>query len=271
MKTTDVVTAAASLEQSMKEQLEILRQDEQDVIVRLSKIILMVGKIIYELRRAVVAHGFENVTDEIYFFKEIKPLFLAQFHFHKRLLVLHSNEPTITKDRLSFYLEELERMKEQVNAHDHFSQYCMTGSTGYDEKYFVRGNLEFSDIISDREFSTGYDEVLSQLLTIRLLRDHIMGLIAKLSPDERSITSSLTWTASKADLIELIYGLETIGVLNKGKADIKEIAVLFENVFNISLGNYYRQFLDIRLRKKGKTTFLDEMKEKLEIRINDFN
>jgi hypothetical protein len=115
------------------------------------------------------------------------------------------------------------------------------------------------------------DELKESVIANKLLKEHIISLAETYKSSGDSLEESpLTWTGSKADLIELIYGLETVGVINKGGADIKEIARRFESLFNISLGNFYRQFLDIRLRKKEKTTFLNQMKEKLEVRMDDF-
>ena len=74
-------------------------------------------------------------------------------------------------------------------------------------------------------------------------------------------TSKLFWTGSKTDLIEFIYALQCSGVVNSGTADIKELAVVFEQIFNIELGNYYHTFIEIRARKINSTKFIDKLKE----------
>jgi hypothetical protein len=71
------------------------------------------------------------------------------------------------------------------------------------------------------------------------------------------------WTGSKAALIELIYALQSGGVLNNGMASIKEIAENFEKIFQVELGNYYHCFNEIRLRKKNRTALLDHLREKV--------
>jgi hypothetical protein len=71
------------------------------------------------------------------------------------------------------------------------------------------------------------------------------------------------WTASKADLIELIYSLQSGGVLNNGKTGIKETAETFQRLFQVDLGNYYNVFNEIRLRKKNRTSLLDLLREKV--------
>ena len=68
---------------------------------------------------------------------------------------------------------------------------------------------------------------------------------------------------NKIDIIELIYALHNSGSINKGTADIKEIAVIFEQVLNIDLGNYYHIFVELKARKTKRTKFLDFLKESL--------
>jgi len=77
------------------------------------------------------------------------------------------------------------------------------------------------------------------------------------------INSKLFWTGSKTNLIELIYALQSRGTINSGTADIKEIALMCEQVFNIELGNYYHTFIEIRSRKSNRTKLLDNLKESL--------
>lgn len=79
----------------------------------------------------------------------------------------------------------------------------------------------------------------------------------------------LTWTGPKASLIESIYTLHSVEVFNRGKADIKLIASAFETLFNVSLGNCYRVIQEIRIRKSGRTNFLDQLKKKLQERIDE--
>ncbi|MGC4038720.1 MAG: RteC domain-containing protein [Chitinophagaceae bacterium] len=76
-------------------------------------------------------------------------------------------------------------------------------------------------------------------------------------------SSGLQWTGSKANLIELLYGLQITGVLNQSTATIKDIAGTFEKFFGVELGNVYNTFQEMRLRKKSRLPFLDLMKERL--------
>jgi len=70
-------------------------------------------------------------------------------------------------------------------------------------------------------------------------------------------------------LIELIYALHTEGVFNNGTSELKEVTSFFESTFNVDLGQFNRTFLEIRSRKCERTKFLNTLKEKLILRMDD--
>ena len=75
--------------------------------------------------------------------------------------------------------------------------------------------------------------------------------------------SPLKWTASKTALTELIYALYAQGVFDKGNADIKAIAKVFEQMFDIDLGDFYHTFMELKARKINRTKFLDSLRDAL--------
>jgi len=58
-------------------------------------------------------------------------------------------------------------------------------------------------------------------------------------------------------------------VFDAGKADIKLIADYFESIFNIDLGDYYHTYLELRMRKTGKTKFLTSLVENLNKKMDE--
>lgn len=91
-----------------------------------------------------------------------------------------------------------------------------------------------------------------------------MGIDAK--SDEKS---KHQWTDSKSALIELDYALHSRGAVNHGKSDVKMIISNMESLFNVEVGNFYRTFQSVRIRKKNRTIFLDRLKESLEKRMDE--
>ena len=69
-------------------------------------------------------------------------------------------------------------------------------------------------------------------------------------------------------MIELIYAIQESGCFNHGEADIKLIASTFSSLFDISLGDIYRTYIDLRARN-NPTKFLENLKNNLENRMLD--
>jgi hypothetical protein len=66
-----------------------------------------------------------------------------------------------------------------------------------------------------------------------------------------------------------LYALQSAGSFNNGTVDLKELANHFQSYFNVDLGNYYRTFQDMRIRKINRTTFLDLLKGRLIQRMDE--
>lgn len=74
---------------------------------------------------------------------------------------------------------------------------------------------------------------------------------------------------AKVALVELGYALDASKYLNRGNADIKEIMMALETVFNIDLGEYYRTYVSIRERKIDRTKYLNLITENLVRRMDE--
>ncbi len=268
MKTLAIKTFCEQLRENLKSQIETVTLENPDIISKASKCLVIVGSAISGLKQFVYEYQFEGIEEEIGFFKEQKPVILSQYFYYDKVFSIKLSEPFNASDALRPYFHQcLNEIQEYVKEHTLFYKYCLSSSTHLDDKYFTRTEKLLSDPDIDAKFSTGYDNVLAKILAYQMVKEHIITQLQKL--DDPS-ASSLKWTGTKSALIELIYALQSVDAVNNGKADIKQIADSFEHLFNISLGNYYRQFQEIRLRKNGKTNFLDDMKEKLVQRLDDF-
>ena len=125
---------------------------------------------------------------------------------------------------------------------------------------------------------TSHDSTVATILAYDLLIVYLKQEIDKLENNGNGMDlqllqqqSNIIWTSQKVNLIELIYALHSTDVINNGKVDIKDIARVVERIFKIDLGDYYRAFLEIRMRKNGRTKFLDLLKENLEKRMNEID
>ncbi len=258
----DVKTFADQLQHRIKEQVESITGEQADAVTATGRVIQVFWESLYELKEFTRIYRFADQQEEIMFFKEIKPEIASQYFYYVKLLSIRvADAYGNPESRKAHYRKVLRKLERYLRKHIEFYRYCISGDARFDTLYFTRkGSVSVtSSIDADERFSTRYDTTLSRLLANELLKQYLKDGLQKL--DQAPGTPSLTWTGSKTDLIELIYALHSIDAFNSGTADIRLIATSLENVFNVRLGNYYRVFQDIRLRKKGKADFLDRMKK----------
>ncbi len=89
--------------------------------------------------------------------------------------------------------------------------------------------------------------------------------------DERNgNTPTMRWTGSMAELVELIYGLDAMKLVNEGEPGIKELLEGFCKVFGMEIkeSQCYNTYADIKRRKnESRTYFFDKAAEKLNRRM----
>lgn len=233
-------------------------------------------KAVHQLRKYILDHPFDDLQSEIQFFKVFKPRFYAYYIYYSKVYQLEVLRPiSNSEEEVTYFHEELKNLAEYFNRHRSFYEYMRMGSEFLDDKYFVRGLFNISQFIdtynldADPGFSSSHDYKVARILANRMLSDYVKKEIDALkknsltAPESFTDKESLTWTASKAALIELIYACQSLGTFNNGDVDIKDIADMFQRIFNVNLGNLYRTFQEIRIRKKGRTFFLDQLKDEL--------
>lgn len=108
-------------------------------------------------------------------------------------------------------------------------------------------------------------EILSRVTTVENLLQSSAFQNAENTSEEK--LPDINWTASKTDLIELIYGLYANKTFNHGKITIKAITNFFESALDVKLGNTSLRFQEI-LRRKDSVAFLDQVRESLEVYIS---
>ena len=83
---------------------------------------------------------------------------------------------------------------------------------------------------------------------------------------------SMRWTGSMAELVELIYGLDAMKLVNEGETGIKELLDGFCKVFGMEIkeSQCYNTYADIKRRKNdSRTYFFDKAAEKLNRRMQE--
>lgn len=268
---------------NFKEEIDCIEADIKDVFLKAKKGIKSSKYFLLQLRDNLLNYDNLKINDEILFFKSIKPKVYSKLIYYVQFFKIEQKRPIgSTKSQKKYLQNELNKLELYFKENSEFHHYIRSNETYLDSYYFVRCkekrgafNNKFNCCI-DANFTTSHDTILATFLAYKSLIDYIQNEIDSL--DKSCVqnsnlsdfqTTSLFWTGTKVDLVEFIYALQTSGVINKGIVDIKELAIAFEILFNIQLGDYYRTFIEIRSRKINNTKFLDTLKEKLIQRMEE--
>ncbi|PVH24519.1 RteC domain-containing protein [Sphingobacterium corticibacter] len=242
------------------------------------KAITLIFKHLAILKQYVIKNDFKNEDEEIYFFKNLKPKFIAKIIFYNAIYKIEVKKPYGTKNVIEQYINnELSKLKRFYDNNLDFYKYYRTNSTYLDHKYFVRGKHEIKLGLdsyyfeADHNFSTSHDFKVAKIIAndlIQIFLENQLRIINEIDIVNEP-KMKLQWTASKTALTELIYALYSQGVFEHGNADIRLIAKYFESTFNVDLGNFYQTYLELRNRKMNRTKFLDALREELIKKMDD--
>ncbi len=260
----------------LNEQLNFVDLEIDNQIKKCEQAITLILKSINELKKTTTKTNFKTQSEEVQFFKEIKPQFTSKLIYFNRVYKIEMKKPNGGNRILKkYYNNELLKLKAFFDNELEFYQYYRSGSTYLDYKYFLRGKFDIKLALdsyyfeTDSSFATSHDFKVATILANDLIQLYIENQLLMLDNQENTEKSQrkpnvkMTWTGSKVALVELMYALHTEGVFNNGAADLKEIAEYFEHIFEIDLGQYRRVFLEIRARKSDKTKFITTLNDNL--------
>lgn len=269
-----------------KELLISIRNEEQKASLRYVHIIeetyqltAFLKGMLSNLKTKILKHGFKTEREEIKFFKEVKPQVLAKLIYYNKLYRIETSCP-VSRGNIyrQYYNRELKDLKlifEEQTKSSEFYRYYRAGRTDRDGDYFRLGNIKIHNGLSsfafeiDPEFSTYYDYKTAQILADDLLYIYLSSKTRQAKQEslfsEQSFSSdTFKWTASKNELIELIYALYISGSLSNGKIGVRKITSLFQQLFKIQLGDAHHAFHRMKSRTCSRTLFLDNLKSQME-------
>ena len=264
--------------EELEQKIKILNLEKSDIHHISEQGIKICLQVLDELRKSIIKNPFKSETYEIDFYKNIKPRILSKLIYFVENFNIEIKRPKTSKKAQTKYLNKyIDTLQNYFNNNSEFYNYYKRGATHLDEQHFlsknaiIRLNKSAYQFITDKKFSTNHDISVATIMAyeklIVKLKLEINKLKTGVNMNEAYIAVHkeyrLNWTGHKTDLIELIYALHSSGAINSGTADIKEMAAVCEQIFNIDLGNYYHTFVEIRARKSNNTKFLDKLKKSL--------
>jgi hypothetical protein len=248
--------------------LKEIQQSHVDITKISQEAILLCRNELGSLKMFVKLKGFNSTHDEIQFFRKIKPIPASALIYY---LKIYAFESRLSKTAIQFKQKFIDKAKNKsyqfLENYLDFDNYLEQGQTHLDVSYFTRNQsvqimmIHTDDYFYDLSFNTSHDMLLAKINGHKRFIDYLESRLNKRL--DQSGNSTLKWTSSKVALTELIYALYHAGVVNNGNLDIKELALELQKIFNIELGDFYKIYSDIRLRKYSRTKFLDELSLRL--------
>lgn len=262
------------LQAKMNDQLTKIAQESENALQKAERSYFAVEKLLLQIKEYITNYKFKDQEEEIRFFKEIKPLFLMELIYQQEVYHLEIEKPVGGSAKLKkYYRKEQEWVDKFLRRNRELYNYYRSGKTDKDALYFQReangrySLLEYSQDMDSR-FSTVYSLKLSKILAFERLNEYLEQLILQTGNDDSSNGDDdkiiLTWTASKSNFIELIYGLYATGAINHGRGPLKPIFIALGQRFDIQPGNVYRVMQGMRIRKKTRTPFIKKIESDLE-------
>lgn len=271
---------AATLMAGLEQQLELIYSESDNPIEYSEASVKVLVEALEQLKSHFLKQKHLSKTEEIAFFREIKPLFSARLLYHNDLYNIEVNRPLgPSRDLRRYYRQEMEKLQAFAADNLEFYRYYRKGLTYLDDSYFVRGGQDFKlhldgfYLQSDQRFSTSHDykvaRIIANDLLMLYLEERLSSLLPTIPDRIGNETGLLKWTGSKAGMVELAYALHGGGVFNNGTSELKDIMSYFGKVFSNDPGQFHRTFSEISERKTERTKFLNILVEKLLRRMDD--
>ncbi|MCG2611836.1 RteC domain-containing protein [Flavobacterium sp. SM15] len=258
----------------------VILESGENYLKKANEGIQLCNKALSLLKDKVEQHDFENVPEEIDFFKNYKPVPMSYLIYFTEVRSCELRMPKAgTSYKIEFLQKELKKINKFFYKNADFVHYMEQGYSYLDHQFFTRNqrdNFPFTpmtDYYQFPEFSTAQDMLWAKVKAMYRYIHHIREALKKLEVSNTEIFEEkkhkvLVWTAPKTALIELIYALYSNGALNNGSADINRITSSFEDFFNVKLDNVYKTYNEIKERKSSKTKFLEELMLNLHQKIH---
>lgn len=271
MKSQELIYKIKNLWIGLQDQIKILKTEKRNELDYAQFALMETDESIRKIKGWVIGHDFDCWENEITFFKELKPQFISQYIYFSKIVAYLSSFPASgIKYKKKIIEDEFEKLQYFFIENSEFVSYYRRKATYLDRKYFLRFKYDLDVKLApdfhsyDERFSTTHDYLVATIIAYDQYEAFLKGQLNLLKDENHKLvetdTSKIHWTASKTDLVELVFALHQAKCLNHGASDLAETVRWFEAKMNVDLGNYHKTFGEIRNRKTPQTRFLEEMK-----------
>ncbi len=250
MKSIHLIEKTSQLWTDLQKKTHHLELEKSDPLEFAQLALMETDEAIRTLKSWLLIHDFDCWENEITFFKELKPKFIAKFIYYSKVVTLLSSIPASGSKFKKRLLDlEFDHLQYFAIENNEFISYYRRKATYLDRKYFLRYQYDLDvklamDMHSyDERFSTSHDHLIATLLAndeFELFLKIQLLQLKEITVSEVTSQNTLYWTASKAALNELIFALHHTNCFNGGNADLAQTVRWFENKLEIDLGNYHK-------------------------------
>lgn len=271
MVTKAIFRKITKLHDDLELKINEVYDDDEDMVKVAEKSLLLIDESIRKLKGIISLHHFENIAEEVYFFKKLKPQFISKFIYYSTILDIESHKPSAGNKTLKKYYEaEQEKLKTFYFEQAEFYSYYRREATYLDHKIFIRNSYDLKMKLSlgfynfDTSFTTSHDHLIARFIASQQLDNYLKKQLENLSDHANTKSlSPLAWSASKVGLIELVYALYQMRCFNGGNIELSEVIKFIEKSLDTDLGNFHKTIFEIRNRKQGPTKFLQLVSDHL--------
>lgn len=234
----------------------------ETLLKRSEKMISFLKDTLLDLRKYMQQADFLTQREEILFFKAQSPVLLHHLIYYAKVYTLELRISIMNdEERKKIIKKELKAVENWTRKNDGFFRYYKSGATDLDDKYFLKNSSDLTLITDPSQWllSEAFLTVPTYLIAEHLANErYIAYLHQEARFGQQTVGGSngveqgrkrLEWTAPKIAALEIVYGFYFSGFINRGTAQLKEIAEMFEQWFGIDLGNIYRYGMDLKIKK----------------------
>lgn len=246
-------------------------------ITSYNEILKIYGNGISVLKKKIVLSKFDSVKDEVYFFKDLKPLLLSRYMYYHALLDIELKSTDYKQCRKSNILKQiLKSCQMWIDGNSAFVGYILKEQTHLDQLYFrSSGKDNFFDldpltINANDSFTSRKGFTLASYYSKRYLIKYCQVGITKLKKIKKNSSnkSNLNWNKSKIDLIELLMALHANKSFN---CDFKTLVSAFSMFLDLDKLDPYNNSAKIKTRHPdSRTKFIDSCKSAINTQIDQY-
>lgn len=217
----------------------------------------------------------DNLSNQIFFFKILKPKLVSTFEFYQQRHQLINEMPLGSKELKRKFLNKKVKEYNKVLKRDKaFYNYVKSEETSLDEAYFTECKFEdisiyvdVSQCFYDYNYYSRFGKYLADIKTATKMLNLCHNLSQSPTQTDFKVNNKkkIKWTNSNIDFSELILALHQGDCFNNGQINMSDIEKALRDSIEIEGSiDHYSNLRNIRNRVKDGSKFTGFLKSKVD-------